>query len=101
MLKSGSVLRRVLLKLRERDEVRRKPVLQPRHVDQDRARDRARFLHIYLPCAPVRLKPLEKGLAVLCCMNFDAGLLTTKPEEVPVVQNERFVSVCEGTSQNQ
>ena len=39
--------------------------------------------------------------AVFFSVHFIAGLLTTKPDEVPAVQNERFMNVCEGTSQNQ
>jgi hypothetical protein len=27
--------------------------------------------------------------------------LVTKPDEVPDVQNERFINVCDGTSENQ
>ena len=34
-------------------------------------------------------------------MKFATGLLTTKPDEVAAVQNDRFMNVCEGTSQNQ
>ncbi len=33
--------------------------------------------------------------------HFFAGLLTTSPDEVAAVQNERFMKVWEGTSQNQ
>ena len=33
--------------------------------------------------------------------HFFAGLFTTRPDEVAAVQNERFMNVCEGTSQNQ
>jgi hypothetical protein len=32
---------------------------------------------------------------------LDVGELIVKPDDVPAVQNERFISVCEGTSQNQ
>ena len=28
-------------------------------------------------------------------------MFVTKPDEVPAVQNERFMNVCEGTSENQ
>jgi hypothetical protein len=34
-------------------------------------------------------------------VKFDAGLLITKPDEVAAVQNDRFINVWEGTSQNQ
>ena len=34
-------------------------------------------------------------------VHFIAGQFVTKPDEVPAVQNERFMNVCEGTSQNQ
>ena len=29
------------------------------------------------------------------------GLFTTNPDEVAAVQNDRFMKVCDGTSQNQ
>jgi hypothetical protein len=29
------------------------------------------------------------------------GLFTTNPDEVAAVQNDRFMNVCDGTSQNQ
>jgi hypothetical protein len=50
------------------------------------------------PCASSRSKRVS---AVLWLMKFDAGLLITKPDEVAAVQNDRFISVWEGTSQNQ
>jgi hypothetical protein len=34
-------------------------------------------------------------------VKFDTGLLITMPEEVAAVQNDRFMNVCDGTSQNQ
>ena len=33
--------------------------------------------------------------------HFAAGLFTTNPDDVAAVQNERFMNVCDGTSQNQ
>ena len=33
--------------------------------------------------------------------HFFAGLFTTKPDDVAAVQNDRFMNVCDGTSQNQ
>jgi hypothetical protein len=33
--------------------------------------------------------------------HFRAGRLTTRPEDVPAVQNDLFMNVCEGTSLNQ
>ena len=35
------------------------------------------------------------------CVKFTTGLLITKPDEVAAVQNDRFMNVCEGTSENQ
>ena len=34
-------------------------------------------------------------------IHFVAGLFTTSPEDVAAVQNERFMKVWEGTSENQ
>jgi hypothetical protein len=34
-------------------------------------------------------------------VHFFAGMFVTNPDEVPAVQNERFMNVCEGTSLNQ
>src|SRR5450432_2798046 len=50
------------------------------------------------PCASSRSNSVS---ALLCWMKFDAGLLITKPDEVAAVQNDRFISVWDGTSQNQ
>ena len=36
-----------------------------------------------------------------CFSHFLAGVFTTRPEDVAAVQKERFMNVCEGTSQNQ
>jgi hypothetical protein len=33
--------------------------------------------------------------------HFRIGLFTTSPDEVAAVQNDRFMKVCDGTSQNQ
>jgi hypothetical protein len=33
--------------------------------------------------------------------HFFTGLFTTNPDEVAAVQKDRFMKVCEGTSQNQ
>ena len=33
--------------------------------------------------------------------HFRIGLFTTRPDEVPAVQNDRFMKVWDGTSQNQ
>ena len=33
--------------------------------------------------------------------HFDIGLFTTNPDDVAAVQNDRFMKVCDGTSQNQ
>lgn len=39
--------------------------------------------------------------AVFSVVHFIAGKLVTNPDEVPAIQNERFMNVCDGTSQNQ
>src|SRR6476469_70145 len=33
--------------------------------------------------------------------HFFTGMFTTSPDDVAAVQNDRFMNVCEGTSQNQ
>src|ERR1700729_64110 len=50
------------------------------------------------PCASSRSNSVS---AVLCWVQFDTGLLITNPDDVAAVQKERFMNVCEGTSQNQ
>ena len=50
----------------------------------------------------MRLEPLEDRLRSVFAVNhFFTGLLTTKPDDVAAVQNDRFMNVCDGTSQNQ
>jgi len=39
--------------------------------------------------------------AALCRMKLVMGRLTTKPDDVAAVQNERLHKVCDGTSLNQ
>ena len=51
-----------------------------------------------MPCASSRSKIVS---ASFCVNHFLTGLFTTKPDEVAAVQNERFMNVCDGTSQNQ
>jgi hypothetical protein len=34
-------------------------------------------------------------------VHLSPGTLVTKPDEAPDVQNERFMNVCDGTSENQ
>ena len=51
-----------------------------------------------LPCASSRSKMVSASLPV---SHFRAGLLTVNPDEVAAVQNERFMKVWDGTSQNQ
>ena len=50
------------------------------------------------PCASSRLKIVSASLPV---SHFWAGLFTVKPDEVAAVQNDRFMNVWDGTSQNQ
>ena len=47
------------------------------------------------------LQPLEDRLGVVLVNHFFAGLLITRPDEVAAVQNDRFMKVWDGTSQNQ
>ncbi len=47
------------------------------------------------------LQSLEDRLRRFSVNHFFAGLLATKPDEEAAVQNERFMNVCDGTSENQ
>ncbi len=51
-----------------------------------------------LPCSSSRLKIVS---ASFCVSHFVAGLFTTNPDDVAAVQNDRFMKVWDGTSQNQ
>jgi hypothetical protein len=51
-----------------------------------------------LPWASSRPKSVS---AVLFSIHFVAGLFITSPEDVAAVQNDRFMKVWEGTSENQ
>jgi len=51
-----------------------------------------------LPCASSRSNRVSASLPV---NHFLAGKFTTSPDEVPAVQKDRFMNVCDGTSQNQ
>ena len=72
------------------------------HVDHPGERDRVGLEHVDLPGLPVLFEPLEDCLGIGCgAGSFVADRLTTNPDDVAAVQNERLVSVCEGTSLNQ
>ena len=51
-----------------------------------------------LPCCSSRSKIVS---ASFFSSHFLAGEFTTKPDDVAAVQNERFMNVWDGTSQNQ
>jgi hypothetical protein len=51
-----------------------------------------------LPCCSSRSKIVS---ASFFRNHFRTGLFTTIPEEVAAVQKDRFMKVCEGTSENQ
>jgi hypothetical protein len=51
-----------------------------------------------LPWASRRSKRVSAAFLV---SHFATGLFTTSPEDEAAVQNERFMNVCDGTSQNQ
>src|SRR5262245_5540093 len=50
-----------------------------------------------LPCCSSRSKRVSASFS----NHFLAGKFTTSPDEVPAVQKDRFMNVCDGTSQNQ
>src|SRR6476619_1183954 len=54
-------------------------------------------LHV-LPWASNRSNRVSASFWV---SHVPAGLFTTNPDDVAAVQNDRFMNVCEGTSQNQ
>src|SRR4249919_3307205 len=54
-------------------------------------------LHVF-PCASSRSKIVS---ASFTSNHFLTGLFTTSPDDVAAVQNERFMNVWDGTSQNQ
>ncbi len=51
-----------------------------------------------LPCASNRSNSVSASFLV---SHLPAGLFTTNPDDVAAVQKDRFMNVCDGTSQNQ
>ena len=61
-----------------------------------------RFGHVDLPGLPVLLEPIEDRLGSRSSTGTSStGVFTMSPDEVAAVQNERFMNVCDGTSENQ
>ena len=57
--------------------------------------------HVDLPRLAVLLEPLEDRLRVVLREPLLRRAVHDQPDEVAAVQNERFMNVCDGTSQNQ
>jgi len=93
--------RGVLLELREPDEMRRQPVLQPGIADDPGERQAHRLRHVDLPGPAVLLRRSKIVSASLPVNHLLTGLFTTSPDDVAAVQNDRFMNVCDGTSENQ
>ena len=91
----------VPLELGERHEVGRKPVLQPGCVDDavnETGIGGATYTFQVLPCCSSRSKIVS---ASFCFLHLDIGPFTAIPDEVAAVQNDLFMNVCDGTSENQ
>ena len=81
--------------------MRGQALLQPGEVDYTGKGEGHRLADIDLPGLAVGFESLEERLGSVLLIHFVAGLFTTSPEDVAAVQNDRFMKVWEGTSENQ